>query len=272
MKDQTMFLLGFLMWLPIAAIAGENPVFKWLNPEIIFCLSFDDETLLPDLSLGAVEPLSITGKASFVDGIYGKALLLGGDGGIQVKYHSACNVDLTRPGALSFWMAPEDWLQPGEEVKERPYLRFFHLQGAGAGYFFIQRQGFVNKTLPNGKLSKRSDMFQAGMYSFADWKNQLLGAYDTLNWQNGEWRFFVINWDRNGMSLHVNSKLKNQTRYSRVLDEKDFPDKKSPSAFFRIGTGKSRETTRLDDLIVYRRNLNEEEIRKLYQAGVPAGE
>lgn len=263
-----MLLVILLSCLAVGADVGANPALEWLNPEIVFCLSFDDESLYPDLSLGDVEPLSSSGEPSFVDGLYGKALLLGGPNGIMVNYQAADNLELTKPGALSFWMTPEDWIQADGEAKERPYLRFLHLQGVGAGYLFIQRQGFVNKTLADGKLSKRSDMFQVGIYSFKDWQKQLLGAYDTIKWEKGEWRLFVVNWDRNGMSLSINGKLITQTKYSRPLSEEDFPEPGSPKCLFRIGSGKSKETTRLDELIVYRRALSEAEMLKLYQAGM----
>ena len=263
-------LLTLLLWVPMAVTAGGNPALESLNAEIIFCLSFDDEAVLPDLSQGAAEPLKTTGQASFVDGVHGKALLLGGENGIDITYRSAGNLDLTKPGALSFWIAPDNWLQPSEEVKERPYLRFFQLQGTGAGHFFIQRMGFANKMQPDGKLLKRNDKFMAGLHAFADWKKQLLVLpHDTLKWKDGEWRFVVITWDRQSMNLIINGKVESQIHYPRVLDEKDFADEKKTCSF-RIGTGESKETTRLDEFIVYRRFLSEEEIQKLYQAGISA--
>lgn len=260
------YLLPLLLLVSnnLALAAAKNPLLAGLDREIIFSLNFDDATLYPEISLGEVEPAKLSGKPTFVAGRFGQALLLGGENGVRVHYPAWKNIDFSMPGAMSFWLAPEQWLQPGE-VEERPYLRFFHLQGTGAGYIFIQRQGFIDKTLANGSLSKRGDMFQVGYYSFAKWKNQLLGAYNTINWPNGEWRFFVINWDRNRASLSINGKNSSQIQFNRPINKEDFPTAENPEFNFVIGNGKSQETSKLDELIVYRRNLAPEEVSQIYQ-------
>lgn len=244
--------------------AGDKTIAATLDPDVVFHLSFDDETLYPDLSLGEVEPVKISGSQQFLPGHHGQALLLGGENGIKIDYQAARNLDVTVPGALSFWIAPHQWLNPAD-VKERPYLRFFHLQGAGAGYVFIQRQGFVNLTRPDGTLSRRTDMLQAGYYTLPGLKNLLVGAYNTLNWANGEWYLIVINWNRDRLILSINGKTASQANFSRPITSDDFPDTSKKPLTFTLGTGTSKETTLLDELIVYRRNLSEEEIHQLYQ-------
>ncbi len=257
-------LTGFLCMLPGQA----NPALERVDPAVIFLLNFNDQTLYPEISLGEVEPVQVSGSPVFAEGRFGKALLLGGPNGVQIQYRAFRNLDFSRPGALSFWMAPQQWLQPAD-VQERPYLRFFHLQGAGAGYVFLQRQGFVNRTSADGSISRRTDMFQAGCYSFAHMKNLLLGTYDSLHWKNGEWRFFVLNWSRDGLSLSVNGKSAAQAQFSRPITPEDFPESVKKPMVFRLGSGKSEETTLLDELVIYRRNLTEEEISSIYQAFLP---
>ncbi|MFA6928798.1 MAG: LamG-like jellyroll fold domain-containing protein [Lentisphaeria bacterium] len=264
--NQNKYLLPLLLLvniiLPMAA--AENSALALLDREIIFSLNFDDGTLYPEMSLGEVEPANVSGNPIFVAGRFGQALLLGGENGVRVHYRAWKNIDFSMPGAMSFWLAPEQWLQPGE-VDERPYLRFFHLQGTGAGYIFMQRQGFVNKTRTDGSISKRGDMFQVGYYSFSKWKNRLLGAYNTINWPKDEWRFFVVNWDRNSASLSINGKTCAQIQFARPIVNEDFPKPENPKFNFVIGNGTSQETTKLDELIIYRRNLAPEEIGQIYQ-------
>lgn len=246
-----------------SAQTADHDIATTLNPDVIFHLGFDDETLYPELSQGAVEPARITGSPQFRPGRRGQALLLGGESGIRADYLANGNLDLTVPGALTLWIAPHSWLKPAD-VQERPYLRFFHLQGAGSGYVFIQRQGFVNLTRPDGTLARRTDMLQAGYYALPGLKNLLAGAYGTQDWPDGEWRLIVINWNRDRLALSVNGKTTAQANFSRPITPDDFPDSTQKPLIFSLGSGSSRETTLVDELTIYRRNLTETEIRQLF--------
>lgn len=263
-KIVSLFTFIFCFFCTIFIFAEEASLLQAIDSAIIFQLNFNDGTLFPELSLGEVEPLSVKGTAEFLDGPFGKALLLGGQDGITLQYHALQNIDLSRNGALSFWLAPKDWIQAGE-ASSRPYIRFFNMNSAGAGYFFIQRQGFVNPTEKNGKSGRRGDMFQVGLYAFKDMKNALTGSHNTLNWKNGEWRHFVINWNRSGMTLSINGKSATQKQFSRALNNEDFKENQNKKIHFRIGYGKAKETSLFDELTIYKRNLNEDEIKFLYE-------
>lgn len=246
-----------------ASSPEDRPGLHALNADIRFHLSFDDATLEADLAAGEHEPLAVEGEPRFEDGAFGKALILGGDDGVEIEYATPDNIDLSSPGAMSFWIAPRQWHQR-DEVDQRPYLRMFNLRAAGRGHFFIQRQGFRYVTRDDGTLSRRHDRFQVGFYNLSDWDNVIHSSGVSRDWQARDWRLVVINWDRAGYAVSYNGESPSRREFPRSLDPDDFAPDSPPSDRFTLGHGSREETTLVDELTIYRRPLEPSEIAALY--------
>jgi hypothetical protein len=259
--------ISIFLLFSVAVMAGTNPAVEFLDKDVGFYLHFNDGTLFPEMSIGQAEPVKVTGTPSFAEGRFGKALILGGEDGVTVEYKTFNNINFFLPGAMSFWMAPQKWLKRSE-IDERGLLRFFNQRGAKGGAIFIQRQGFVYKTREDGTLARRNDMFQVGYYGFPNMGNTLARASNTLDWADNEWRFFVINWSRDRVSLNINGKPVHQVEFSRPVTNEDFPGDKDAGLVFTLSTAKSAETTLFDEFVIYRRPLDNSEIEKVYKASL----
>lgn len=231
-----------------------NPAVEKLNECITFYLSFDNQSLNADLSLGNEKPTKIEGKIAFSKGKHGMALLTGNNGCV-VFYQQEKNIDLTKPGALSFWVAPFKWIEKGEK-DARPYIHFFTLY-AKRGALLIERMGFAKKT-------KRQDRLISGFYNFPDFKGCGIASANTMEWKRGKWHLIVFNWYVNSFEISIDGNPPVKKNLPRKIEEKDFKD--NNRNFFYIGH-KGEESTLIDEFIIYNRPLNQEEISLIYKGG-----
>ncbi|MCD6407570.1 hypothetical protein J7L87_00785, partial [bacterium] len=222
-----------------------NPAVEKLNEYITFYLSFDNKSLNADLSLGKEKPVKVEGNIAFKKGKYGMALITG-KGGIVVFYTQDKNIDLTKPGSLSFWVAPLKWIEKGEK-DSRPYIHFFTLY-AKRGTLLIERMGFARKP-------KRHDRLISGFYNF-DFKGCGIASADTLKWEKGKWHLIVFNWYVSSFEISVDGNPPIKKNLPRRIEKEDF--EKNSRNFFYIGH-KGEESTLIDEFTIYSKPLTQKE-------------
>lgn len=217
-----------------------------LMPWVTLQLTFDSDSLVPDLAAGdpAVTP---HGQPLFAPGIKGRALVAG-DGSGQAAFARAGNANLETRGAVSLWVCPTGWT---------------HHQGGNTTFlmtsnssFYLQRQGPMHN---DEGVVTRHEGVQFLMLSQVT-GNQCL-MVGTGDWPQGRWRLLVANWSWPTMSLSLDG------GEFQSLTVKHSP---GPEQFGALVVGASSgEQTLLDELTIYRRPLTLDEVRALYQALSP---
>ena len=117
-----------------AVLSAGSPLFE---KDVVFHISFDDETIEADITEGSEKPQSKFGKVAFADGISGKALRCGKDGA-KVRYLRPDNLNFDRPGTIVFFYKGVDWKTFGKgsrklmKLGEAIYAQQQAAQQAGA--------------------------------------------------------------------------------------------------------------------------------------------
>ena len=88
-----------------AVLSAGSPLFE---KDVVFHISFDDQTIEADITEGSEKPQSKFGKVAFADGISGKALRCGKDGA-KVRFHRPDNLNFDRPGTIVFFYKGVGW-------------------------------------------------------------------------------------------------------------------------------------------------------------------
>lgn len=249
-----LLILVFTEQMSFADTPVVNPGIDLLNEAVRFYISFEGKSLQADMALGSPKPVNFSGKAEFRPGKYGWSLLTGGKHG-RINFLARENLDLSRPGALSFWVAPENWYSR-EEHNARPYLHFFKTRGRKAGAFMVQRQGFSKKP-------KRGDLLWAGCAAMTGVGTKGVVRYGTLNWKKEDWHFIIFNWDRRGIAMSVDGSPFRRTDFLRPLPD-ELVGLVSDKHLFSVGNN-NKERTLLDEFVIYNRPLKSEEAAQLYK-------
>ena len=233
-----------------------------LTEAITFHVSFDAESMVPDLAAGdAYRPqlhASWDKKHTapvFADGLVGKALVLGTG---LAYYPSAGNAPLDTRGAVALWVKPENWRRPNGAT-----VGFFQAAGGGGAQLILQRQG-PGRT-EAGVVSRHEQVQCLARGSSAQ---QRFTNIPTQAWDNGGWHLMVVNWSWPRMEVSI--------------DAGPFRARSAPSApkagAFRnlvVGSGGGfSDRTLLDELLIFRRPLSRQEAQLLHrilakQAAVP---
>lgn len=226
-----------------------------LNPFIAFYAGFDAGSVSADLAAGDPQPLAVEGTARFVRGRIGQALVIGGEkGGMRAHYRAEDNLDLSRPGALSFWISPVRWIKPGESEK-RDIMGLFVRHARNGGSFAVNRTGFsVNPP--------RKDHLLAGFFQLPGITQAFVEVHGTDAWRDGAWHLVVLCWSRTGFGLSIDGANFEPAEFAVPIPAEsfNFPGRESE---FLVGN-LSAETTALDELTIYTRPLRFEEARALY--------
>ncbi len=220
-----------------------NPQLRALMGWVSFRLSFDSQSLVPDMAAGEAR-VTPHGTPRFAPGIRGSALVAGGDSG-QGLYTRGPNAPLELRGALSLWVCPLAWThQNGGNTT---------LVMTSNSSFYIQRQGPMHNA--EGVVTRQEGL-QYLMLSKTT-GNQCL-MVGTNDWPTGKWRFVVANWDWPTMSLSLDG------GEFRSVSAKQPP---APADFGALIVGaRGGETALLDEVTIYRRPLTLDETRELYRA------
>ncbi|MBM3889778.1 MAG: hypothetical protein FJ388_11725, partial [Verrucomicrobia bacterium] len=88
---------------PPARIAELDPLMDCVT----FYLSFDGGKFAPDVAAGGGDG-KLAGKPAFAPGVAGQAAMIG-KGGAGAVFPRAGNFPITRRGAISLWVCPQEW-------------------------------------------------------------------------------------------------------------------------------------------------------------------
>jgi len=257
-----MLLVSALALLVAPARAGESArgagaraprAVDLLNESVVFYASFDGERLDADLAVGRGEPVAVDGQARFVEGRFGRALLLGsGGGGARVTYAAADHLELGRPGALSFWIRPHSWT-PTTEAR-RGYARFLGVV-SGRASFVVQRMGF-------DRALRREDSLIIGAFDLPGTPRSYLVPAHTESWQPRDWHLVVVNWDRWGFEASLDGAPFERSEIPAGFGAEPFLAGGIPVPFV-VGSRVS-ETSAIDELAIYAHPLEAEDVSRLF--------
>jgi len=241
------FLLGWPEPLPAAESPYLRPEFQRLMDAVTLHLSFDRDSLVPDLAEGdeyrpAVSPASwnVTPGLQFADGLLGRALVLGS--GCAV-YPRAGNVTLEQRGAVAMWIQPQNWQRP------RDGNCVFLMTGNST--FYLERQG--PDLDDQGRVRRQEGILYLtlvpGMRSAT-----IDGGGD---WQNGQWYLLVANWSWPTLELSVNG---------RPFAVQSLSQPPAEGVFGNLVVGDRGGAARglIDEVFAFRRPLTLEEVQLLW--------
>lgn len=248
------------IWAPLSAAALEpsadrsveikgwpylRPEFRRLMDAVTLHVSFDRETLAPDMAEGEKSaPAMIAGppgpgQPQFADGVVGRALVLGSGAAIYPRFG---NVLLEKRGALALWVRPENWQRPrdGNCVFAMTTNSTFYLQRQGPD---VDDEGRIRRHEAIQYLVFLSDRVRAGLY-------------DDPPWQNGRWYLLVANWSWPTLELSVDGAPFKVTSLAAVPSQSVFGD---------LVLGNRSDSLRglLDEVMAFRRPLTAEETKLL---------
>lgn len=213
---------------------------KDLNADVVFYISFDDESGEADMSTGE-NKATVDGKPVFETGVSGKAFRAA-----TFRYEVDRNLQVDKPGALSFWLCPHEWVRGDEE----PLLPFFMTDYKGDGFLGIERQGQIIK---DGKLARAPGLLFWAHY-FKDLPS--VNGSTGCDWKDGEWHFIVLTWRGPKWEVWVDGKLQIPISLPRPIKQEEL------SKYFLL-CGNAL----MDEFTIYRRPLTSEEIVRIDETG-----
>ncbi|MBI4026378.1 MAG: hypothetical protein HY360_15440 [Verrucomicrobia bacterium] len=255
------FLLGSIVGTVLAQSPSpqtkraENPALKRFGREITFYLSFDDEAIQADLANGKSEPTTVDGEPQYLPGLYGKAMLLSGvsksGAWVSVDYPTLDNVDLTKPGAAAVWLSPHGWVRGDVEDLFYP----IKIMSGGAQLMFGRQGQLINPL-------RRNDMVFLWA-KVGETKDISLPGGGSLDWKNGGWHLWVMNWRSNSIEFSLDG---------GAPQRQDLPAKIPPdgdrAGHFIIAMQVASCRYLLDEIFVLDRPLDGDEIKWMYEQGM----
>lgn len=229
----------------------------WDRPELdslldarSFYVSFD-HGFVPDLAAGETWAPRLEGpydktrtEPARVPGFSGEGLQLSSG---AATYPVPGNFPVTSRGAVALWVKPMGWQRPnGNNVT------FVVLHGGG---FYLQRQGPMVRE--DGQITRQEHIQFLAKASRDQRRYTSLGGG---RWENGEWYLLVANWSWPTMQLSVNG---------QDFSVKSLPNRPADDVFgnwFKVGSC-GADGGVLDELMIFDRPLEIEEVRLLHAAG-----
>ena len=227
-----------------AVLSAGSPLFE---KDVVFHISFDDETIEADITEGSEKPQSKFGKVAFADGISGKALRCG-KGGAKVRYHRTEHLNFDRPGTIVFFYKGVGWKTFGK--------------GSRVLFWAIESSvGYIGQHLANDPKTlcpcKRN---LTTMYLYG---KKIPNKSFFTNLPGGEagcekWHMLAFSWAPG--QIRVNADDVPGKTYPLPFDvsESDFPNKT-----FSIGNS-SDWPYLLDEFTIYNRRLSDAELLDIY--------
>jgi hypothetical protein len=224
-----------------------------LADALTFRLSFDRETMMPDMAAAARHEPSLNmppgprgARHQFRPGLAGHALVLGTG---SASYPNAGNLTLDSCGAIALWVKPVNWRRPnGANVT-------FVI--AAGGRFYLQRQGPMRGD--DGKV-RRHEHIQ--YLAKADAQQRHFTSLSGGVWKNGRWHFLVANWRWPVMELSIDGAPFTVASLPRDPET-------MVTGRFAVGALGGDESL-LDEVLMFRRPLSLDEVRLLHEAGLSA--
>ena len=242
---------------PAAAQSGSAPALY--NAWIRFYAGFD-RGAAADLAAGEPKATRSRGEVLLERGRVERALLLGlRGGGGEIAYATAGNLDLAHPGALSFWIRAVAW-QGKAAAGESGYVRFLRIPGVGRSVFVVER----DVRQPGSDQEK----FIIGFFDLSGGEKHYLSLRAGPRWTPEAWHLIVVAWDAVGFAVSVDGGPFTRKAVPSGRIRADFGD--LPAGATWLVGDETRESTLLDELTIYARQLSDEEARRLYDAGLDA--
>ncbi|HUW57011.1 MAG TPA: glycoside hydrolase domain-containing protein [Planctomycetota bacterium] len=205
-----------------------------IEEALTFKLTFDDEKLAAQKSAGPPEPIEITGKPAFVDGLRGKALFLGEN--VSVTYASRSN--LAVPGAISFRLRVDRDRLPGKGIPFR-FTHFFLTRYKPDGYLGVQDSVY-------GQLN----LFLHGFPDMRMWN-----VSEAFPWEKGRWFHVLVNLHGDRVELFLDG-----TRLAGATLERPLkPEELGP---FVLGS-RGPNGFAIDEVLLFSRPLGSSEAKRL---------
>ncbi len=239
-------LVAMLLFSGMIPVVGQS--------DLCLYASFDS---LPHADLAGGDKASIAVGISYTEGRHGKAVVISqgpesrGTANSLVNFSSRDNL-FHQEGSLEMWVKPVDW--GGDDDCD---LIFFDNVIGEQDTEGIIRLAKVNTSL---------QFFYGKLHG-----NMVTAVADVNAWKSGEWYHVAATWQKGGSAkLYIDGELKaNLTIPGRLI-----PGGLEPR--FRIGSHylfcPVRKHTAIDELYIYKRSLNAEEIRNAHKRDVPLSE
>lgn len=247
--SKSITLLASLVILPAGMARAEdkpNPAPERFQEALVFYLSFDGESTAPDLSAVNIRDDSATPEAEeavFAPGVFGKAYLPSGKRTPSYNM-SASGISFERPGSAAFWVSPKAW----DRGEPESYCFFLTVHA---------QRGQVMAAKSNQQGN--SDFLYAHAQR-GQGKGDSARAGSTQSWNDDEWHLLVLNWGTDSLSFSVDG---------RDFVHLSVPDLKEYGEWQRLFLPSlSSRNVAMDEVMVFDRPLELEEITQLYTEGL----
>lgn len=185
--------------------------------------------------------------SAFASGHRGRALRIApGSGSKELAVRGV--VDLARPGAITCWVRPLDWRQPGPASEYVPVIR---VVGSGTAVALVERD--------RRYAGRDVDVWIAGFFALASRAEiQMQRELDSL-WPNEGWHFVAFQWDATGFSIQLDAGRPARMALPGADLAAEFPRQTST---LLIGSG-ATEGFLVDEVSVWSRPLTQQELSAL---------
>ncbi len=229
-----------------ADVYAQDPVVRELLSDVVFWANFEGT---PEPVWGAphVErDQALDGEFATAPGIVGQAFV--SEGRSRCRYPAA-DLDLTRPGGISFWVCPVAW-DRSEPTGIRNNL--FGTNYDNQGYFGVNRMAAVAE----GGRQVQNDMLYLYAENFPGANRTYIQLGDTLGpeWENGIWHLIVVNWKGSHFEVSVDGGGLKSGDLGVAID---------PTGVSEILVGGCQERTLIDEFMVHRTPLTAADISVL---------
>jgi len=236
-------LSAFLFLILVAPV----PRAEALEPEdVLFYTPFED-TLDAVVARGSGRA-ETAGPVKFARGLRGRGLCIG-QKGCAVFYETAGNI-LPQRGSISIWVQPINWNQ------EDKLRHAFWLARGDATYGLIKSQSWNTYFTVNAGPSRR-------MTISVSWRETRIGH---VRFEPGKWRHLCVTWGPGRAVLYLDGKPMAVRTEEVVLGSQW-------KKWFSIGekaASAAQPDTVVDDVVIFRRQLDKAEVKALYEAGAAA--
>ena len=182
----------------------------------------------------------------------GGALRLGAAGGGCETRSSGAGPDFSRPGSMSFWVAPRDW-----KPTSTSYARFLLVPGADTATFNLQRD--------YRPRDAQEEVILVGLFELPGRSSHFVRVRTPL-WSRGSWHLVALRWDRVGFGVSIDGGVFLQQGVPEQVWRRTFGGAKvRGAATWGLGDA-GRETSLIRDLRVYGRPMREDEARSIAAA------
>lgn len=229
------------------AMAQEPAPMPKFVDAVSFYISFDDSTVNADITEGREKPSVVLGKKVFGEGIRGKALLCGQNGG-KIRYYRKDNLNFDQAGTIVFFYKGNF-----KTLKSGPRTFFWGIESQ-AGYIGQQLSNDPKTTCP----CKRS------LHTLFLFGKRIKDRTMPTALSGGEagcekWHMIAFSWAPGQLNIKYDNEPSKSYAIPFEMTEKDFP-----ADNFSIGSNVHWEYY-LDEFTIYNRRLSDAELSEIYQ-------